>query len=188
MRHALRFLLFAATIPILLHTALITAAAQAGPFPGDPMSNSQPNSHAVVIHRFYEEVLNNHRFDLIPELVSQNVISYAPDGTPQIGIAAFEHSVKRAQSLFTGQHFTVDDVVSNGDKAAARWTMTANNTVPLAGVPPTGKQITQHAVVFYRFENGRIAETWLQLDRLGTLQQIGVQIPGLPVPPVSAAR
>jgi predicted ester cyclase len=56
--------------------------------------------------------------------------------------------------------------------------MTAINSGPLAGLPPSNKQITQHGVVFYRFENNKIAEVWLQVDRLGVFQQIGVEIPG----------
>jgi hypothetical protein len=35
-------------------------------------------------------------------------------------------------------------------------------------------------VVFYRFEGAKIAEVWIQVDQLGVLRQIGVQIPGLP--------
>jgi predicted ester cyclase len=50
-------------------------------------------------------------------------------------------------------------------------------------VPPTGKQLTEQAVVFYRFENGKIAEIWAQMDQLGILRQIGVEIPGMPAPP-----
>lgn len=146
------------------------------------------NSQAAIIHRFYEESLNQNRLDILPELVSANVINHGFDGSQQTGIQALEQTIRRTQGLFSGHHFTVDDVVSNGDKAAARWTMAANNTVPIGGVAPTGKQITQHAVVFYRFEEGKIAEIWLQLDRLGVLQQVGISIPGMPAPPVMAAR
>ena len=64
----------------------------------------------------------------------------------------------RVRALFPDQHFIVEGVVVNGDKAAARWTMTAINSGPIAGIPPTGTPITQHGVVFYRFEDGKIAE------------------------------
>jgi predicted ester cyclase len=146
------------------------------------------NSQAAVIHRFYEVALNENRLNLLPELVTPNVINHNADGTQQTGIPELEQGIKRVQSMFSGPHFTVDDVVSNGDKAAARWTMTAKNTGPIGGVAPTGKQITQRAIVFYRFEDGKIAEIWLQLDRLGVLQQIGAEIPGMPTPPASTSR
>jgi predicted ester cyclase len=156
--------------------------------PQNPGASMSSNSQAATIHRFYEECLNQNRLDLLPEFVGANVINHGADGSQQTGIQALEQSIRRTHGLFSGHHFIVDDVVSSGDKAAARWTMTANNTVPIGGIAPTGKQVTQHAVVFYRFEGGKIAEIWLQLDRLGVLQQVGVQIPGMPAPPVSTAR
>jgi predicted ester cyclase len=84
--------------------------------------------------------------------------------------------------MFPGHHFIVDDVVVNGDKAAARWTMTATNSAPIAGIAPTGRPITQQAIVFYRFEGGKIAELWIQLDQVGVFRQIGVVLPGVSIP------
>ena len=138
-------------------------------------------TQAAVIHRLYEECLNQNRLDLLGELVSANVVGHGPTGE-QVGLAAFQQSTQRSQNLFPDRHFTIDDVISSGDKVAARWTMTATNTVPLGEIPPTGKRVTQHGIAIYRFEDGKIAETWLQLDLLGVLRQVGVQIPGLPAP------
>ena len=184
MKH-LRPALIVATLLSLSGAVPLSISAQTQQEQGASMPS---NSDAAVIHRFYEEVLNQNRFDLLPELVSSNVINHNADGSQQTGIAPFEQGIRRVQGMFSGNHFTVDDVVSNGDKAAARWTMTAKNSGPIGGIAPTGKQITQRGVVFYRFEDGKIAEIWLQVDRLGVLQQLGVQIPGVPAPPASAAR
>jgi len=144
-------------------------------------SMSENNSHAAIIHRFYEECLNKNRTDLMPELFNENVVSHSGT-TKQAGLAAYEQNAQRVRSLFPNGQFTVDDVVSNGDKAAAHWTMTATHTAPVAGVAPTGKPIVNHGVVFYRFENGKIAELWFQIDQVGVLQQLGVNIPGAPAP------
>jgi steroid delta-isomerase-like uncharacterized protein len=138
--------------------------------------------HATVIHRFYEECLNQYNSELLPELFAPNVALHSSTGDSS-GIDAVRRTVDNVHAMFPKHHFIVDDVVVNGDKAAARWTMTAVNTAPIAGVPPTGRPITNRAVVFYRFENGRIAELWLQMDQVGVLRQIGVQLPG--VPPVN---
>ena len=135
--------------------------------------------HAAVIHRFYEECLNQYNSELLPELFAPGVVLHASTGEAA-GIDAVRRTVDNVHAMFPKHHFTVDDVVVNGDKAAARWTMTAINTAPIAGVPPTGRPITNRAIVFYRFENGRIAELWLQMDQVGVLRQIGVQVPGTP--------
>ncbi|HMH11723.1 MAG TPA: ester cyclase [Edaphobacter sp.] len=141
----------------------------------------QTNAQATAIHRFYEECLNQNHLDVLPELVTPNVINHSSTGD-QTGVAALEQTIHHVRTLFPEPHFTVDDVISDGNKAAARWTLVAAHTAPIAGVAPTGKQLTEQAVVFYRFENGKIAEIWAQMDQLGILRQVGVVIPGMPAP------
>jgi predicted ester cyclase len=41
------------------------------------------------------------------------------------------------------------------------------------GIPPTGKQVTVPGVVFYRIQEGKIAEFRGSFDRLSMLQQLG---------------
>ncbi|QNI36686.1 ester cyclase [Edaphobacter albus] len=154
---------------------------------GDPMSVAAVADHAATIRRFYEECLNQHQSEILPEIFTPDVIVHAPNGDGS-SLAAIQQTVERVHAMFPDHHFVVDDVVVNGDKAAARWTMTATNTAPLGGIPPTGKPITQRAVVFYRFQGDKIAEFWLQLDQIGVLRQIGVQIPGAPSASAPPAR
>jgi steroid delta-isomerase-like uncharacterized protein len=150
----------------------------------DSMSNSH---HADTIRRFYEECLNQGNLDALPALVSENVVSHSSLGD-QVGLTAFTQGTARVRSLFPGGRFVVDDVVSEGDRAAARWTMNGTHSTPVAGVAPTGKPLVQRANVLYRFEDGKIAELWVQLDMVSLLRQLGVEIPGLPTPSPAAAR
>ena len=150
---------------------------------GDPMSATAQVAtlNETAIHRLYDECLNQNRLDLLPELVSANVIDHTYAGE-KTGLAAFEQGIQATRRMFSGQRFTLDGVVANGDRGAAHWTMTAINSGPIAGIPASGKPITQHGVVFFRFEEGKIAEVWLQVDRLGIFQQIGAAVPGSPQP------
>jgi steroid delta-isomerase-like uncharacterized protein len=135
------------------------------------------SDNAAVVRRLYEQCLNHDRLDLLPELVAPNVINHTYAGD-KVGLADFTQGIQALRRSLSNQHFTIEGVVAHDDQAAAHWTMTAINSGPLAGLPASNKQITQHGVVFYRFENNRIAEVWLQVDRLGVFQQIGVEIPG----------
>jgi len=135
---------------------------------------------AATIHRFYEQCLNRRQPEILPEIYTEDAILHTPNGE-RTGLAAIQETVEGVRKMFPDHHFKVEDVIVSGDKASARWSMTATHTAPLGGVPPTGKPITQNAIVFFRFEGDRIAEQWLQLDLLGVLRQIGVPIPGAPV-------
>lgn len=43
----------------------------------------------------------------------------------------------------------------------------------LAGVAPSGRRLTWQSIRIFRFENGKIAETWAMQDRLGLMEQLG---------------
>jgi predicted ester cyclase len=146
----------------------------------------EENNNVAIIHRLFEECLNEDRIDLLPELVNSNVVNH--NGNNQTtGLAAYEANLRWVRGMFPGGRFTVDGVKSNGDQAAAHWTLKANHSAPIAGVAPTGKPITNHGVVFYRFEQGKIAEVWAEVDQAGVLRQIGVEIPGAPVTSIPAS-
>ena len=51
------------------------------------------------------------------------------------------------------------------------WTGTHRG--PFAGMAPTGRRVSNEGIVIYRMEDGKIAEAWSQMNRLGVLQQIG---------------
>ena len=142
---------------------------------------------AAAIHRFYEECLNQHQSGVLPEIFTPNAVLHTPNGEAT-GLAAIEQTVDRVHAMFPDHRFVVEDVVVHGDKGAARWSMTATNTAPLGGIPPTGRAITQRAIVFYRFEGNKVAESWLQLDQVGVLRQIGVHVPGAPAPANQPSR
>jgi predicted ester cyclase len=142
---------------------------------------------ATAIHRFYEECLNQHQSGILAEIFTPDAVFHAPNGDAN-GLAAIQQTVDRVHAMFPDHRFVVEDVVIQGDKGAARWSMTATNTAPLGGIPPTGRAITQRAIVFYRFKENKIAESWVQLDQVGVLRQIGVQIPGAPAPSAQPSR
>jgi predicted ester cyclase len=41
------------------------------------------------------------------------------------------------------------------------------------GLPPTGRSVTYNEIFIFRFEAGRIAETWGVVDLLAQLRQLG---------------
>ena len=57
---------------------------------------------------------------------------------------------------------------------ATRWTATGTNSGSLNGMPPTGRSVMITGISIERFENGQIAETWVNWDFMGMLQQLGV--------------
>jgi predicted ester cyclase len=77
--------------------------------------------------------------------------------------SAFE----RFYAAFSEVRHSLDDVIAQGDKVAARISVSARHTGELFGIPPTGRVIHNDSLVIYRFEHGLIRERWCR-ERLST--------------------
>jgi predicted ester cyclase len=64
-------------------------------------------------------------------------------------------------------------MVAEGDMVVSRYAATATDTVGYMGMAPTGKKIRPTAVQFFRFDNGKVVESWAIRDDLGTVRQLG---------------
>jgi predicted ester cyclase len=71
-------------------------------------------------------------------------------------------------------HFTVEDIIAEGDKVVARLTARGTQQGEFMGIPPTGKRATVTAIDINRMVGGKSVEHWLEMDTLGLLQQLGV--------------
>jgi predicted ester cyclase len=80
-------------------------------------------------------------------------------------------------SVYPDIHLTVDDLIAAGDKIVARNTVTGTHRGEFMGTAPTGKSVTYNEIFIFRFENGRVAETWGVVDVFAQMRQIGVLNP-----------
>jgi steroid delta-isomerase-like uncharacterized protein len=111
---------------------------------------------------------------LASELVSPVAIFYVPGRTePVSGPAGYLEIIQMMRSGFPDIQWTLEEMVAEGDKVAARFTMRGTHQGPFFGVPPTGKKIAVQALNIYRFDDGKIAEERGQPDLLDLLKQIG---------------
>jgi steroid delta-isomerase-like uncharacterized protein len=131
-------------------------------------------ANAKTVRRLYENYMNENRAELLPSLVSEDVVFHSV--TEERGIVAYAVLTDRLRNAFHEMHFTLLDLIASDDRVVVRWTMDATHAGPLAGIPATGKRVQQRGTVIYRLENARIAEVWAQMDRMGMLQQLGIDL------------
>jgi predicted ester cyclase len=65
---------------------------------------------------------------------------------------------------FTDVKRAIDDLLAMEDKVVLRLTTTAMHTGEFQGIAPTGRRVTFTGMVIYRIEEGRIAESWGEID------------------------
>jgi steroid delta-isomerase-like uncharacterized protein len=128
-------------------------------------------TNIAVVRSFYDDVLTHGRVDLLATLVTQEVLLHPGE---EKGFHAYKAVIDKAQTAFSERHFLIEDLIASGGRVAVRWTMNAVHSGPIAGVAATGKRVKQHANVIFRFDDGKIAEVWTQMDQIGMLRQLGV--------------
>lgn len=71
----------------------------------------------------------------------------------------------------------IEDCFGSDDLVAVRGRLTARHTGELMGIEPTDRDVGVDETIIYRIDDGKIAETWAAVDRLGMLEQLGVVEP-----------
>ena len=134
----------------------------------------------AIVSRWVAGGWNTGDLSLVDEFYADYTL-HSP-GMPDVqGTEAFKAFVTMYRTAFPDIHFTLEDMVAEGDKVAWRATTRGTHQGELMGIPPTGKPIVVSSSIVSRFENGKWAEDWVLIDMLGMLQQLGViPVPGQP--------
>jgi steroid delta-isomerase-like uncharacterized protein len=135
------------------------------------MADTEANK--AVIRRFVEEVQNRKNWDVFDELNAEDFVNHsAPPGVPS-DRAGGKMFLSSFMSAFPDCHFTIDDMIAEGDQVVTKKTFTGTHTAELNGVPATGNRVTLQFVDIMRVRDGQIVEHWLCMDQLAFMQQLG---------------
>lgn len=97
--------------------------------------------------------------------------SFPPGLAP--GIEGVEQFYTAYWTAFPDVRVTLEDVIAEGERLAARYTVRATHRGEFMGIPATGTRVTFEGITILRFEGGRCAERWQSADMLGLMQQLG---------------
>ena len=142
-----------------------------------------------TVRKLYEDCMNPGNWDLLDQLIAAEYVS--PQGAK--GPAGFKGVILGLKTAFPDIHYTVDDVLAEGDRVAIRWHWTGTHKAPFRVIPATGKSVSNPGMAIFRLHDGKVVSAALETDRLGFLEQIGAVPPnggfGPPRPsPAQAAR
>lgn len=123
----------------------------------------EENKALVISH--YEELVNKKNVAVADDQLTADFVDHgAPPDRQVRGPEAARQAMKTLHSAIPDVHVTIDDIVAEGDRVAVRATWTGTHMGSFAGIPPSKKSLTIKGMVFWRLENGRIAERWHTMD------------------------
>jgi steroid delta-isomerase-like uncharacterized protein len=150
----------------------LTMLAQLGLFPPPDLE-----ANKAVIRRQTEEIWNQGDLSVVDEIYATDYVRHDPEGSGISNSEGLKQLITTYRTAFPDIHFTLDDLVAEGDLVAGRWTSTGTQTGDLMldpMIPATGIQGTSTGISIYRVVNGKIVEEWAELDSLGMMEQLGV--------------
>ena len=128
----------------------------------------------AIVRNAFEEV-NEKNLAFIEEVMAPNFLSHAlPPGMPPTR-ESHKQALNMLFTAFPDYHVTIEDIIADADKVAARLTVCGTHQGDFFGIPPTGKQVAWAAVDIFRIAEGKLVEYWLIADNLSLLQQLRAQ-------------
>ncbi|MDE0886440.1 MAG: nuclear transport factor 2 family protein [Myxococcota bacterium] len=120
-------------------------------FASPSFANTEEELRNIETLNRWGEIWLNGRYELIEELVNPVYIRHEPDGSVRV---KREDYLKRLKAMRDAKRkFTTQALSADGDLVWVRWSMTREH--------PSTKEITHsRGLQVYRFEDGKLAETW----------------------------
>ncbi len=146
-----------------------------------PVPNASPQavSGKTVVKAFLEEVRSGKAPEKAPLYMAPTVLAHQMNAENETTVrrspGQYADHVREFLALYGNYAFEVTELIAEGDKVYARWKQTGKHLTTMDGYAPTGKPLVEIASAVYHLENGKIAEYWIQIDRLGLEEQLKQQ-------------
>lgn len=126
-----------------------------------------------IVRRFFALGPSQGDMNAAKELLAPDFTLHVPlPAAP--GVQGISDVVTACRAAFEHLNVTMEDMVAEGDRVAARFTARGVHMGAFMGLPPTGKSIIMTGVEIFRIENGKIAELWGEANLLGLMGQLGI--------------
>lgn len=132
-----------------------------------------PKDNEKLVRRLTTEVWENENFDVIDELVAEDYVlhdSSLPE--PVRGPDGYREMAEMGAGMVDGQ-IDIDQVITTDDLVVSRWTQKGTHTGEMAGIEPTNEEVTITGIDISRVEDGKLVESWQEVNMLNMLMQIG---------------
>ena len=125
-----------------------------------------------VVQGYLAEVVNERRFDRMPAFLSDDFVIDHPGAGPVNTAAGLTGLLGELVTAFPDLTVSIDEVVCEGDAVAVRLGWAGSHQGTFHGQQPSGRRFAVTGSAVYHVIDGRISRAWVELDRLGLLQQI----------------
>lgn len=122
-----------------------------------------------------EEMWNSGNFEFANEIFARDIVSHESDGDHH-GLKDFTEQRQSLVEALPDLQMEYSQIVIGDDRAAYVWTITGTHEGtfegPFGPQEGTGKKVVLSGALNSRFNNGKIVEEWVHLDRMQFMEQL----------------
>jgi steroid delta-isomerase-like uncharacterized protein len=132
------------------------------------------NPGKEIIERWWAALSDGTAAAIIDETYTADYLMHDPSQPePVRGLEGVRAFIAAVTSAFPDGHYTIEELLVEGDRVFHRIIARATHQGEFMGVPASGRPVEIWLMVVSRIADGKIAEEWQLVDSLTLLQQIG---------------
>jgi steroid delta-isomerase-like uncharacterized protein len=126
--------------------------------------------------KLFEQAWDGGDLSVVDECVSEEFFEHDTIGEDDThGVEGMKQNIQKFRGAFSEFGVAVEDVfAAEDDRVVIRFRVSGTHTGDFTGVAPTDESWEGMGIEIFRFEDGKIAESWANFDALSMFQQLGV--------------
>ena len=125
-----------------------------------------------AVEAFYCEVWHRADEDRAREILADSFRFRGSLGAKRSGPDGFIAYMRDVHRALGDYRCIIDELATDGDRAAAQMRFTGKHRAEFLGVAATGRQVTWAGAAFFRCEGGRISDLWVLGDVVELRRQL----------------
>ncbi|WP_145326276.1 ester cyclase [Paenibacillus xylanexedens] len=129
-----------------------------------------------IVRIFFEEVRSGRNPDYASSVMAEQVLAHQVISEEEVTVTRtpsdYADHVREMIEAYGEFSLEIQELLTQGDKVYVRWRQSGTHVGDVDGFSPTNLPVIEIASAVYRVENERIAEYWIQIDRLGIEKQL----------------
>lgn len=135
-------------------------------------SEAKIDRHKQIVMQLFDQVWSQGEYESLPELIAPRLLfHFRGQVRPQTNDDVIR-IVERWRTAFPDLTFEVEQIVAEGNRAAAQVVYRGTHEGEWKGIPASGHSVVVREMLFFRFEATRIVEVWEVADQASLHAQI----------------
>ena len=135
-------------------------------------------ANRALVRRYFDEVLDGRRTEVVYELFAPDCRVHFPhEAEPRVGSDIVFRALSASRDRQASMVSHLEHLIAEGDLVSVRLrhdvVFNADFPSRIGTLAAAGKTVSWVAHAFFRIQDGKIVEEWVQRDEAGILEQLG---------------